>query len=389
MRIIHTSDWHLGRTLFGVDLLGHQAAYLDHLVELVDEVRPAAVLVAGDVYDRAIPPVGAVNLLSDVLGRLADRTHVVVTPGNHDSASRLGFGASVMKEMVHVRARLDGIASPVVVPGTGGTLAVYALPYLDPDDARVRLADDPAEPLPRSHEAVTAAALARVTADLEARRAADPGLRAVLMAHLFAVGGARSESEREIRVGGIDSVPAELFAGTGLDYVALGHLHGPQQISVPGVDRPLVRYSGSPLAFSFSERAQVKSTAVVDLETLGVELVAAPVPRRLTEIRGALADVLGDKLHTEDWVRVTVVDDARPSGLMATVRAHFPHVLHVSFEFADEAVRAQSLRVTAAHEPLEVAVRFVEHVTGSAPAESEHTVLRDVVEKVLADRRNV
>lgn len=388
VRIIHTSDWHLGRSLFGVDLLEHQAAYLDHLVELVDEVRPVAVLVAGDVYDRAIPPVEAVNLLSDTLGRLADRTHVVLTPGNHDSASRLGFGARVMRDTVHVRATVDDLASPVVVRGRDGGLAIYALPYLDPDDARTRLAADPAEPLHRSHEAVTAAALSRIATDLATRRVADPGVRAVLMAHLFAVGGAPSDSERDIRIGGVDGVPAGVFAGTDLDYVALGHLHGPQRITVPGAERPLVRYSGSPMAYSFSEKQHVKSTAVVDLATLDVTLVACPVPRRLTEVRGTLAELLADQEHTDDWVHVTVVDESRPAGLMATVKAHFPHALHVSFEPARAASRAQSLEVTRAHQPYDVAVRFVEHVTGAAPAEAEQSVLRDAVAKVLTDQRS-
>jgi exonuclease SbcD len=388
VRIIHTADWHLGRSLFGVDLLEHQAAYLDHLVELVDDVQPAAVLVSGDVYDRGIPPVEAVNLLSNTLARLADRTHVVLTPGNHDSASRLGFGAKVMRETVHVRTQVEGLASPVMVPGADGNLAVYALPYLDPDDARVRLANDPAEPLHRSHEAVTTAALARVTTDLATRRAIDPGLRAVLIAHLFAVGGAPSGSERDIRVGGVDGVPAGVFAATGLDYVALGHLHGPQRISVPNAERPLARYSGSPLAYSFAEKQHVKSTTVVDLDTLHTELVPAPVPRRLTELHGTLADLLADREHTLDWVHVTVVDKSRPPGLMATIKEHFPYALHVSFEPAHTASRSRSLEITTAHQPFDVTARFIEHVTGDAPGNAERSVLHDVVQKVLTEQRN-
>lgn len=388
VRIIHTADWHLGRSLFGVNLLEHQAAYLDHLVELIDDFRPAAVLVSGDVYDRGIPPVEAVNLLSSTLARLADRAHVVLTPGNHDSASRLGFGAKVMRETLHVRTQIDELASPVIVPCPDGNLAVYALPYLDPDDARTRLADDPAEPLHRSHEAVTTAALTRVTADLAARRATHPGLRAVLVAHLFAVGGAASESERDIRVGGVDGVPAGVFAATGLDYVALGHLHGPQRISVPGTERPLVRYSGSPLAYSFSEKQHVKSTTVVDLDSLQTELIPAPIPRRLTELHGTLADLLADREHTQDWVHVTVVDKSRPPGLMATIKEHFPHALQVSFESAQTAARSRSLEITTAHRPFDVTARFIEHVTGDSPGDAERSVLHDVVQKVLTDQRN-
>ena len=144
MRILHTSDWHLGRTLHGVDLLSHQAAHLDHLVELTRSEGVDAVVVAGDVYDRAIPPVEAVALLSDAVARLAEHADVVLTPGNHDSAVRLGFGADVMRPGVHLRTRVPDVGTPVLVPphprsGTGegeAPLLVYALPYLDPDACR-------------------------------------------------------------------------------------------------------------------------------------------------------------------------------------------------------------------------------------------------------------
>ncbi|MBL0888881.1 exonuclease SbcCD subunit D [Myceligenerans indicum] len=389
MRIIHTSDWHLGRSLHGVDLLEHQAAYLDHLVDLTEDVRPVAVLVAGDVYDRAIPPLEAVALLSDTLTRLAALTHVVVTPGNHDSATRLGFGANVMRETVHIRSAPDRIGEPVLIESPDGTVAVYAIPYLDVDDARVRLADDPDEPLARSHEAVTTAALARIASDIKARRSKDPGVTAVAMAHLFAVGGLPSDSERDIRVGGVDGVPAGVFVDTSLDYVALGHLHGPQRITVPDADRPLVRYSGSPLAYSYSEKNHRKSTAVIDLNTLETELVEAPVPRRLTELRGSLESLLADTEHTQDWVHVTVVEDSRPPSLMAKIKDHFPHALHVSYEHAAAGAAVdRSFAVTPAHQPFEVAVRFVEHVTGIAPAEPEEAVLRETVEAVFAAQRS-
>ncbi|HQY32436.1 MAG TPA: exonuclease subunit SbcD, partial [Actinotalea sp.] len=159
MRIVHTSDWHLGRTLHGVDLLGHQAAYLDHLVDLVRAEDAAAVVVSGDVYDRALPPVEAVALLADALARLSERAAVILTPGNHDSAIRLGFGAALMRSGVHLQARVAGIGTPVVLADEHGPVHVHALPYLDPDAVRRELADDDAAVgpdglLPRSHEAV-------------------------------------------------------------------------------------------------------------------------------------------------------------------------------------------------------------------------------------------
>lgn len=406
MRILHTSDWHLGRTLHGVDLLGHQAAYLDHLVELAAAERADAVVVSGDVYDRAVPPVEAVALLSDALARLSATTTVVVTPGNHDSAVRLGFGADLLRGGVHVRARVADVGTAVELADDDGPVLVHALPYLDPDATRHVLAEgDPTvadgEPLPRSHEAVMAAALRRVRADVAARTAGRARPRSVVMAHAFVVGGEASESERDIRVGGVDSVPAGVFAG--VDYVALGHLHGPQRIAFPagpgsgGSDgaavEPVLQYSGSPLAYSFSEVRQRKATVLVDLGpdgVRGVELVPAPVPRRLAEVTGMLEDLLGaaGEPHVDDWLRVVVTDAARPPDLHARVRGRFPHALVVEHRPAVVAQRSAARVVTSASDPLQVAGEFVEHVTGAPPTAEELAVLRRAYEDVLAAGRS-
>ncbi len=408
MRILHTSDWHLGRTLHGVDLLTHQAAYLDHLVDVVGSEGVDAVVVAGDVYDRAIPPVEAVQLLGDALARLSRRVPVVLTPGNHDSAIRLGFGAALLRDGVHVRARVADVGQPVVLADEHGPVLVHALPYLDPDAVRRELADgepdqDGTVPsLPRSHEAVLAAAMRRVRADLD-RRSTSGRVRSVVMAHAFVVGGRASDSERDIRVGGVDSVPAGVFAG--VDYVALGHLHGPQQIGFPdeagdgrggggGRPAPLLRYSGSPLAYSFSERNHRKSSVIVELGPDGVtgaaELVPAPVPRKLAEVTGGLADLLGPagEAHTGDWVRVVVTDDARPADLYARVRSRFPHALAVEHRPAGGHRTGGAAAVAGGRDPLEVAEEFVLHVTGAAPSDAEQDVLRRAYEHVLAAERS-
>ncbi|WP_265521473.1 exonuclease SbcCD subunit D [Oerskovia flava] len=404
MRILHTSDWHLGRTLHGVDLIEHQAAYVDHLVELTRTEGVDAVLVAGDVYDRAIPPVDAVSLLSDAISRLAEHAAVVMTPGNHDSAVRLGFGAGIMRPGVHVRASVPDVGAPVLLDPArgGGPVLVYPLPYLDPDAVRRELADrtgpdEEVTPLARSHEAVTAAAMRRVGADLARRRDAGTSAPAVVMAHAFVVGGQASESERDIRVGGVDSVPAGVFGGWGLDYVALGHLHGPQVVTVPADHPPVARYSGSPLAYSFSEMHQKKSTVLVDLaaRTPGaapphVELVPAPVPRRLAEVTGTLEDLLGaaGEPHVEDWSRVVVTDPARPAELFARVRARFPHALQIQHRPPATAERETIALIGAGHDPLEVARDFVDHVTGAPPSPDEDAALRSALELAVASERS-
>lgn len=418
MRLLHTSDWHLGRSLHGVDLLEHQAAYLDHLVGLARSERVDAVLVAGDVYDRAVPPVEAVTLLSETLTRLAEVTTVVVTPGNHDSAARLGFGAGLMRPELHVRARVDGIATPVVVTGSDGVaVLVYALPYLDPDVVRRELSgaadgagpltiaqdgveradlatseapgeegdDDAHAPaLARSHEAVLGAAMARVRADL-ARRAAVGPVRSVVMAHAFVVGGEPSDSERDIRVGGVDHVPAGVFAG--VDYVALGHLHGPQRVADG------VRYSGSPLAYSFSEQVHRKSTVLVEVTDAGLVgevLVAAPVPRRLADLTGTLEELLGPAgdAHLDDWLRITVTDAARPPAMYVRLKERFPHALVMQHRSSAAAGAGGAVAISATRDPLEVAGEFVEHVTGTPATPGELAALRRAWERVTAADRS-
>ena len=406
MRILHTSDWHLGRTLHGVDLLEHQAAFVDHLVELVVERSADVVVVAGDVYDRAVPSVPSVRLLGRALRRLSEHAVVVVTPGNHDSAVRLGFAAELMRPGLHVLASVERLAEPVVVHDEHGPVAFYGLPYLDPDTARHTLAEpsaaagptDPSaeearvgpdapppvpEPLARSHEAVVSAALRRVRGDLAAR----PGTRSVVVAHAFVSGGAVSDSERDIRVGGVDSVPSGVFAG--VDYVALGHLHGAQRVGPPRDVRPVLRYSGSPLAFSFGEVGHVKSTALVDLAADGsveVELVPTPVPRRLAEVTDTLGHLLdGRHDHLADaWLRVSVTDPVHPDRLYARVTERFPHAL-VVLHTPVGAVDQPRLRVvTAETDPVEVAADFVAFASGGPASEPELAALRHAYEQARA-----
>ncbi|GAA4267218.1 exonuclease SbcCD subunit D [Frondihabitans peucedani] len=379
MRILHTSDWHLGRTLHGVDLLDHQRAFLDHLVDVVREREVDVLLVAGDVYDRAVPAVPTVRLLSEALGRLSDLATVVLTPGNHDSAVRLGFAAGLLRDGVHVLASLDSLATPIVVRDDAGPVAFYGLPYLDPDSVRGLLVAPGAEPLARSHEAVLTAALERVRADLATR----PGARSVVLAHAFVVGGAPSESERDIRVGGVDSVPSEVFEG--VDYVALGHLHGAQAI---GSGAPVIRYSGSPLAFSFGEKNQRKSSTLVELApdgTVSVELVPAPVPRRLAEITGDLDTLLAGFDDLRDaWLRVFVTDPVHPANLHALVRERFPHALSIQHTPVGGVAASDRRAIGAEADPVEVATDFVAFATGGEATETEVAVLRSAYEAALA-----
>ncbi|TDN46665.1 exodeoxyribonuclease I subunit D [Curtobacterium flaccumfaciens] len=375
MRILHTGDWHLGRTLLGADLLEHQAAFLDWLVAQVHERAIDLVVIAGDVYDRAIPPVDAVRMLSHALERLAETTTVVLTPGNHDSAARLGFGAGVMGTRVRILAEPAGIGTPVIVSDASGPVAVYGIPYLHPDLTRYALAAVPDEPLARSHQAVVGAAMDRIRADLAER----PGTRSVVVAHAFVGGTEPSDSEQDIRVGGVDRVSENVFDG--VDYVALGHLHGPQRVGA--TDR--IRYAGSPLAFSFGERNQQKSVTVVDLDATGgvtVELVPAPVPRRLVDVRGSIDDIESGTFRSaaDAWVRVAVTDTVHPERMYARVKDHFPYALAITHEPADRGERAAARAVTATSDPVEVAADFVSFATGAAPTDDDRAILTEAYE---------
>ncbi|MFD0169451.1 exonuclease SbcCD subunit D [Streptomyces decoyicus] len=380
MRFLHTSDWHLGRSFHRVSLLSAQRAFLDHLVETVRTREIDAVLVAGDVYDRAVPPLAAVELFDDALHRLAGLgVPTVMISGNHDSARRLGVGSGLMEQAgIHLRTDPAGCGTPVLLADAHGPVALYGLPYLEPAMVRDTLGARRAD-----HAEVLGAAMDRVRADLADRPA---GTRSVVLAHAFVTGGAVSDSERDITVGGVASVPAAVFDG--VDYVALGHLHGCQTLT------ERVRYSGSPLAYSFSEAGHRKSSWIVDLDADGAvhaERVDCPVPRPLARIRGPLEQLLDDPeqtRHEESWVEATLTDTARPHEPMARLARRFPHIVSLVFDPDEGPTRslasyAQRLR---GRSDQEIAEDFVEHVrSGRAADEQERDELRSAIDEVRVD----
>lgn len=377
MRLLHTSDWHLGRSLHGQDLLGAQRAFLAHLVEVVTQRQVDVVLVAGDVYDRALPPVDAVSVADEGLHALAATgARVVVTSGNHDSARRLGFGSRLVDLAgVHLRTTLDRVGEPVVLHDEHGEVAVHGLPYLDPDVARS------AWDLPvRSHAAALTHAMGLVRADLAGR----PGARSVVMAHAFVSGGQPSQSERDIAVGGVAAVPLSTFDG--IDYVALGHLHGAARLSES------VRYSGSPLAYSFSEAGHTKGSWLLDLGPDGLEaaeLVPAPQPRPLALLRGEIDTLLADpalRQHEDSWLQVTLTDEQRPVRAMERLRARFPHTLTIAFEPAAGPASRTGAPRPSTRGPHDICLDFVEHVRSSPATGAEADLLRRALEACPDDR---
>ncbi|MFI8931017.1 exonuclease SbcCD subunit D [Streptomyces sp. NPDC053474] len=380
MRLLHTSDWHLGRALHRVSMLDAQAAFVGHLVATVRERAVDAVVVSGDVYDRAVPPLAAVELFDDALHRLADLgVPTVMISGNHDSARRLGVGAGLIDRAgIHLRTDPAGVGEPVVLPDAHGDVAFYGLPYLEPALVKDEFGVERA-----GHEAVLGAAMDRVRADLAVR---PEGTRSVVLAHAFVTGGEISDSERDITVGGVASVPSAVFEG--VDYVALGHLHGSQIID------ERVRYSGSPLAYSFSEADHRKSMWLVELDAAGglsaAERVDCPVPRPLARVRGDLQDLLADPAlarHEDAWIEATLTDPVRPDEPMARLCERFPHTLSLVFDpaRAPEEPGVSYARRLKDRTDQQIAEDFVTHVRGAGPDDRERAVLRDAFDAVRAD----
>jgi exonuclease SbcD len=382
MRLIHTSDWHLGRRLFDQDLLGAAGEFLDWLLTQARRHDVDAVVVAGDVYDRAIPPVAAVELLNRAVTDFARAgIPLLMTSGNHDSAVRLGFGSELAEAAgIHLRTSVADLDRPLLLTDEHGEVGIYGIPYLLPDAVMRELGCD------RSHAAVLAAAVARIRADAAAR-----GLtRTVVAAHAFVTGAAATESERDIRVGGVADAGAEVFAGLG--YVALGHLHRRQQVRAN--DGTTVAYSGSPLAYSFSERDHVKSVDLVDLDARGGitrRALPTPVPRPLREVRGRLEDLLTAGADEpaearQAWVRAVLTDPSRPLAPLERLRTVWPHTLALQFEPeggpADAA--ADLARLATLTDPVEICSRFVEFVDNDPPGPAQLEVLRRSVEAAQA-----
>ena len=376
MRILHTSDWHLGRSFHREGMLDHQAGFVDHLVEVVDSERVDVVVLAGDVYDRALPPVDAVSLADETFARLAQsRATVIVTSGNHDSAQRLGFASRLIDAAgVHFRADATGVGTPVLINDETGPVAFYPLPYLDPESVR--------EPwgLPaRSHAATLGEAMRRVRADLASRS----HTRSVVIAHAFVAGAQPSDSERDISVGGVSLVPTTTFDN--IDYVALGHLHGRHTLTEH------IRYSGSPLAYSFSEANHVKGSWLIELGPAGLtcgEFLPAPVPRRLGRIRGRLADLLTDPSlahHESSWLQATLIDEIRPAQAMEQLRQRFAHTLVLGF---DPPTKDTTMAPTTAsrRSDHEITLDFVATVRGAAATSAEASLLQDACDACREDR---
>ena len=322
MKFLHTSDWHLGRQFHNVSLLEDQAYVLDQIFDIAVRETVDAVVIAGDVYDRTVPPARAVSLLDSILDRLCRdlALPVIMIPGNHDSPERLGFGARQLSGSgLHIIGSTDAILSPVMLSDAHGQLAFYGIPYLEPVMAREYF-----EVELSGHDET----LAYVAERIKTHNQQNGRFRTVVVSHCFLDGGEDCESERPLSVGGADRVSAKFFKT--FDYTALGHLHGPQFKLINKI-----RYSGSILKYSFSEEHHNKSVTIVDMDAKGkcvIEKIALTPLHDMRSLEGSLKDVLErgqSDPNFEDYVQVRLSDTHAILDIMGKLREVYPNVLHL------------------------------------------------------------
>ena len=373
MKLIHLSDLHLGKRVNGFSMLEDQRYILDRILQAADEERPDAVLIAGDVYDRPVPSGEAVQLLDGFLVRLAKRgLQVFVISGNHDSPERIAFGSRLVEASgLHLSPVYDGTVAPVVLEDAWGPVCFYLLPFLKPAHVRRFYPEE-------DIQSYTDALRTAVT-----HLGMDPEKRNVLLTHQFVTGAVRSESE-EISVGGSDNVDASVFDG--VDYVALGHIHGPQNI---GSER--IRYCGSPLKYSFSEAGHVKSVTVVTLEEKGsLELRTVPlVPRRdLRELRGTYMELTARERYlgtdTEDYLHITLTDEEDVPDAIGKLRTIYPNLMKLDYDNTRTRAGAwgEGPEDVETRSPLQLFGELYERQNGQPLSEEQEAFARTLMEKI-------
>jgi exonuclease SbcD len=380
MRILHTSDWHIGRTFHGHSTLDALRGVLEALTAQVREHDVDVVIVAGDVFDSAAPAADCYILLSDTLRALSDAgAQVIVTSGNHDSAARLGFQAGLLRDGIHVLTDPLAVGTPITIADEDGPVYFYGIPFLEPALLRHLW------PGVRTQEAALSHAMGLVRADLAARR---DGGRSVAIAHCFAAGVEPTPLlERDIQQGGLDVVPLATFDG--VDYAALGHIHGRQQLASH------VRYAGAPLHYSFGEGDKPRGSWLVDLDATGLREVAwlpLPVPRRVVTLTATLDELLGDERfaeHEDDWVCAEYTDDLPQRDPLRRLQERFrfcAKVVHAPATVSERDGRTYAQRVRAARTDRELVEAFLVHVREGAGAT---TAEQELIDDVLAERVRV
>lgn len=372
MKFLHLSDLHLGKRVNEFPMLADQKAILAQILKIADDERPNAVLIAGDVYDKSVPPVEAVELFDDFLVKLAARKlPVYVIGGNHDSPERLAFCNRLIDASgIHISPAYGGDVRPLSLADGYGKVNIYMLPFVKPANVRRYFPEEQIE----SYTDAVRVAISKMQVNAAERN--------LLVTHQFVTGAARCDSE-EISVGGADNVDLSVFDA--FDYVALGHIHGAQNIS------PRVRYCGTPLKYSFSEAKQQKSVTVAELKekgTLEIRTVPLTPERDMHEIKGTYEEIASKNFYENttyrsDYMHVTLTDETDVPDAMAKLRVIYRNLMTLSYDNTRTRARTElgAAAETEKKTPLDLFAEFYEKQNGAPMDEEQRAFVRELIEK--------
>lgn len=373
MKFIHLSDLHLGKRVNEFSMLDDQEYILGQITDIIDDEAPQAVMIAGDVYDKSVPSAEAVQLFDDFLNRLAERDlQVFIISGNHDSAERIAFGSRIMdRSGIHMSPVYDGNISPFTLRDEFGTVCVYMLPFIKPANVRRFFEDEDIE----TYTDAVRTAIAHMDID--------DNIRNVLVTHQFVTGAVRSESE-DISAGGLDNVDTSVFDS--FDYIALGHIHGPQKIG-----RETIRYCGTPLKYSFSEKDHKKSVTVVELAQKG-EITIRTVPlvpkHDMREIKGTYEALTlrenYENTASDDYLHIILTDEEDVFDAVGRLRTVYPNLMKLDYE--NTRTKSRTVLPTIDNiknrSPGELFAEFYEKQNGQAMSEEQSAFSKELIEKI-------
>ena len=373
MKFLHTSDWHLGRQFHNVSLLEDQKVVLEQIIDYIKENPVDALVIAGDIYDRSVPPTAAIEVLNQFVTRVCGdiQLPIIIIPGNHDGAERLGFGAEQMKSSgLHIVSNFTDMLQPVVIESDIGPVSFYGMPYNDPE-------------LVRHHfkQAVSTYDQAHELLCEHIKQSFKPDSKNVLLSHCFVDGAIESDSERPLSIGGSDRVSHEHFVD--FDYVALGHLHQPQKKG-----HEYIRYSGSLMKYSFSEQHQKKGMTLVELDADGfksathIDLVA---PHQMRIIEGELDQIIANGKsdpQNDDYLLVRLMDKHAILNPMEKLRAVYPNVLHLEKPGMLVGVEQQMAAAKLARSEVDMFRDFFAEAQDSELSSQQEQAITDIIKQL-------
>lgn len=374
MKFIHTSDWHLGRQFHNVSLLEDQQAVLEQLIQYIENNPVDAVIVAGDVYDRSVPPTIAIELLNRVVKRICGElnTPMILISGNHDGAERLGFGSEQMKRSgLHIISNFEDMLTPVVIETkAAGHVAFYGMPYNDPEQVRY-VYKEPVSTHDEAHKLLAE----KITEQFQSEH------RNILISHCFVDGAIESESERPLSIGGSDRVSYEHFLN--FDYVALGHLHQPQKKG-----EEYIRYSGSLMKYSFGEQNQKKGFTLVEIGKdgfIGAEHIELTAPHEMRIVEGELEQILEwgkTDPKNEDYLLVRLMDKHAILNPMDKLRTVYPNVLHLEKPGMLIGVEREMAQAKLARSEIDMFKDFFAEAQDSELSNEQEQAISDIIKQL-------